>query len=71
MRILTQNKISITNPGFAESDFITSDIFSISKSNFFVYLSLSPLNIKKHILSKVLILLLFSSLSLLKKKDDC
>lgn len=36
MRILTQNNISITSPGLAESDLITSEIFSISKSNFLV-----------------------------------
>lgn len=70
MSIRTQNKINITNPGLAESDFITSEIFSIRRSSFFVYLSLSPLNIKKQILSNVLILRLFSSLSLLKKNDD-
>lgn len=70
IRIRTQNRINITNPGLAESDFITSEIFSINRSNFLVYLSRSPLNIRKHILSNVLILLLFSSLSLLKKNDD-
>lgn len=67
IRIRIQNNIKINKAGCADYDnFITSEIFYRRPLIFWAYLSFEPLYRIKHILSKLLILFLFSEFSLLK-----